>query len=189
MPAKYPFGPKYPFSPDSPAADLHWFQGWGERLQSLIDDPTYFPHDMDWAIFRPDALARKAMMRFGATYPMVIKSVSDALDIAESCFRDFCDDGCAAYTEAAISFAEAERILLERIQTAVEIISRPEPAPAQPEDIGPLSEPDTPTRWAKRFGVSVDTIKRRFKDGTIRNKKLSDRSYQVDLRDIPRDAQ
>ncbi len=51
------------------------------------------------------------------------------------------------------------------------------------------SEPDSPKRWAIVFGVSSDTIKRRFKDGTIRAKKLSDRSYQVDRRDIPAQRQ
>ena len=47
------------------------------------------------------------------------------------------------------------------------------------------SQPDTPQRWARMFGVSVDTIKRRFKDGSIPSQKLSDRSYQVDVAYIP----
>lgn len=51
---------------------------------------------------------------------------------------------------------------------------------------GPWSQPDTPKRWAKVFGVNVQTIKRRFQDGKIRNKKLSDRSYQVHVDDVPR---
>ena len=51
---------------------------------------------------------------------------------------------------------------------------------------GPWSRPDTPTRWGKVFGVSGDTMKRRFKDGSIRNKKLSDRNYQVHLDDLPK---
>ena len=50
---------------------------------------------------------------------------------------------------------------------------------------GLWSQQDTPTRWAKVFGVSVDTIKRRFKDQTIRNTKLSARSYRVNLHDLP----
>ncbi len=44
---------------------------------------------------------------------------------------------------------------------------------------------DTPSRWAKKFGISVDTFKRRVKVGKIRAIKLSDRSYKVDLHDLP----
>jgi len=51
---------------------------------------------------------------------------------------------------------------------------------------GPWSSPDTPKRWAKRFRVSVDTMKRLLKAGTIRNKRLSDRSYQVHVDDVPK---
>jgi hypothetical protein len=47
------------------------------------------------------------------------------------------------------------------------------------------SKPDTPQGWAKRFDVSDKTFKRYCSDGKIRHKKLSDRSYQVDTRDIP----
>jgi hypothetical protein len=51
---------------------------------------------------------------------------------------------------------------------------------------GPWSKPDTPSRWAKRFGVSVDTMKRQFKTNKIRNKRLSDRSYQIHEDDVPK---
>lgn len=42
-----------------------------------------------------------------------------------------------------------------------------------------FSKADTPQRWAKRFGISARTFKRRVKDGTIPAEKLSDRSYRV----------
>ena len=45
---------------------------------------------------------------------------------------------------------------------------------------------DTPNRWAKKFGVSSRTFKRRVKEGRIRANKLSDRLYQVDTRDVPK---
>ncbi len=54
-----------------------------------------------------------------------------------------------------------------------------------PEELQ-LSEPDSPKRWAKIFGgITPRTFVRRCKEGRIRHKKLSDRSYQVDIRDIP----
>jgi len=49
------------------------------------------------------------------------------------------------------------------------------------------SKSDTPKRWAKRFGVSVSTIKRHFRDGSIPNRPLSDRSYQVRLDSVPQE--
>lgn len=48
------------------------------------------------------------------------------------------------------------------------------------------SEPDTPKRWAKVFDVSAQTFKRWVTEEKIRAKKLSDRRYQVDVRDLPR---
>jgi hypothetical protein len=44
---------------------------------------------------------------------------------------------------------------------------------------------DTPARWAKLFGFSVRTLNRRFKDGSIRPKKLSTKSYQIAIDDLP----
>jgi hypothetical protein len=54
----------------------------------------------------------------------------------------------------------------------------------QPAD-GPWSPPDSPAGWSKRFKVSWDTLKRRFKDGSIRYKKLSSKSYRIHLDDLP----
>lgn len=62
------------------------------------------------------------------------------------------------------------------------------PAAASPRDPPagvPLTTADSPTRWAKLFAVSVSTFKRRCGDGRIRCKKLSDRSYQVAIEDLP----
>ena len=50
---------------------------------------------------------------------------------------------------------------------------------------GPWSRPNTPSEWARMFGCSRATFQRRVKDGTIRAKKLSCRSYQVHLNDVP----
>lgn len=50
---------------------------------------------------------------------------------------------------------------------------------------GPWSTPDSPSRWAKRFKCSVDTFQRWADEGTIRVRKLSDRSYQLHVDDVP----
>lgn len=47
------------------------------------------------------------------------------------------------------------------------------------------SAADTPKRWAKQYGFSERTLKRRFKDGKIRCKMLSDRRYQIHIDDLP----
>jgi hypothetical protein len=41
------------------------------------------------------------------------------------------------------------------------------------------------SQWAKLFGFSVTTLKRRFKDGTIKHKKMSSKSYQIAVADLP----
>jgi hypothetical protein len=58
---------------------------------------------------------------------------------------------------------------------------------ARPDRIGdgPWSEPNPPSQWAKRFGVSAATFKRRVKDGSIRHKKLTSKSYQIHIDDLP----
>lgn len=52
---------------------------------------------------------------------------------------------------------------------------------------GPWSEADSPKRWAKRFGLSWDTLKKRFREQKIRHQKLSDRSYRIHRDDLPPD--
>jgi hypothetical protein len=49
------------------------------------------------------------------------------------------------------------------------------------------SKPDGPTQWAKVFGLSYNTMVKRLREGVIRNKKLSDRSYQIAIDDLPAD--
>ena len=54
-------------------------------------------------------------------------------------------------------------------------------SPVEPE----WTTSDSPQRWAKLFGFSVDTLKRRFKDGKIKHKKLTSKSYQIAVDDLP----
>jgi hypothetical protein len=44
---------------------------------------------------------------------------------------------------------------------------------------------DSPARWAKKFGVSRATFVRHCKEGKIRNKRLSTKSYQIAVDDLP----
>lgn len=50
------------------------------------------------------------------------------------------------------------------------------------------SRPNSPSQWAKVFGFSVDTLKRRAEDGTIRAKKLSPKSWCIHVDDLPADS-
>jgi hypothetical protein len=54
------------------------------------------------------------------------------------------------------------------------------------DDDGSWSKPDGPAQWAKAFGISWDTLKRRIKDGKIRCKKLSTKSYSIHVDDLPK---
>jgi hypothetical protein len=47
------------------------------------------------------------------------------------------------------------------------------------------SEADSPSRWAKRFGFSLDSLKRMAEAGTIRVKRLSTKSWQIAVDDLP----
>jgi hypothetical protein len=66
-------------------------------------------------------------------------------------------------------------------------------APANPIPVAPTAAgesmewttADGPAQWAKMFGVSPTTFKRRLKDGSIRHKKLSTKSYQLAIDDLP----
>lgn len=48
------------------------------------------------------------------------------------------------------------------------------------------SKPDGPKQWARVFGFSVDTLMRRFRDGMIRHKKFSSKSYSIHVDDLPK---
>jgi hypothetical protein len=50
---------------------------------------------------------------------------------------------------------------------------------------GPWSTPDSPSQWAKVFNVSRDTLMRRFRDGKIRHRRLTSKSYQIHVDDLP----
>jgi hypothetical protein len=70
-----------------------------------------------------------------------------------------------------------------RQQEALRVTQEQATPPAA--DDGPWSKPDTPSRWARVFKVSSRTFIRWVKAERIHAKKLSDRSYQVRLTDLP----
>ena len=47
------------------------------------------------------------------------------------------------------------------------------------------SKPDFPSQWARVFACSVDTLKRRVREGKMRVKKLSTKSWQIHVDDLP----
>jgi hypothetical protein len=47
------------------------------------------------------------------------------------------------------------------------------------------SLPQSPKEWAREFGVHVKTFIRWVRKGTIRAKRLSPKSYQIALGDVP----
>ncbi len=54
-----------------------------------------------------------------------------------------------------------------------------------PAELSEYSEEDTPSNWARRFCISVDTFKRRVKAGKIRAVKITSKSYRVHKDDLP----
>ncbi|HEY4759559.1 MAG TPA: hypothetical protein VIH42_03165 [Thermoguttaceae bacterium] len=62
----------------------------------------------------------------------------------------------------------------------------PTPDQATNDNRDRWSKPNGPSQWAKFYGISVDTMIRRFQDGKIRNKKLSTKSYRVHVDDLPK---
>jgi hypothetical protein len=109
-------------------SDLHWLWGWGERLRSRLSDglPT---SEHDWTVFRPDSLARDAMMRFSIKYPHVIKQIDDYLDFADARFEAFLSDD---NDSTRARFAAAMESLCERIGVGVETIAQSEGVPGRP---------------------------------------------------------
>lgn len=51
---------------------------------------------------------------------------------------------------------------------------------------GMWSKAESPTEWGSLFGITSRAFVNRCKEGTIRHKKLSSKSYQVHVDDIPK---
>lgn len=54
------------------------------------------------------------------------------------------------------------------------------------QDDGQWTKIYSPAELSKLFGVSWDTLKRRFRDNSIRFRKLSTKSYQIHVADMPK---
>ena len=50
-----------------------------------------------------------------------------------------------------------------------------------------LSKTNTATYWGKKWGVSAKEFKAMCERGEIRHKKIGERRWQVDIRDVPTD--
>ena len=95
-------------------------------------------------------------------------------------------------TFLSIDLAPMLETLRERILQELDSKSNPPRPRANTEpsvrtDSGPngWSKADSPKRWATCFGFSLRTLQRRIKDGVVRCKKLSSKSYQIAVDDIP----
>lgn len=99
-------------------SDLHWFWGWGARIEDLLENERDVSA-YDWMIFRPDRLARDAMMRFSIRYPHIIKQVDDFLDWTEKHFQAFQSNDTE---ESRANFAEAMDSLRWRIKVGADAI-------------------------------------------------------------------
>lgn len=100
-------------------SDLHWLWGWGYRLRSMLND-DHEPSEYDWMIFRPDELARDAMMRFSIEYSHIVKQIDDYLEFTEKQFQAFLDKNDVATRS---DFVDAMDALCSRIETASPLIS------------------------------------------------------------------
>jgi hypothetical protein len=108
----------------------------------------------------------------------------DRLSHLQRIGRD-CAETCRAAAEFVRSEAKAMAIAHSaETTTQAGVISD---LPAHEGGDTQWSSENSPKHWAKVFGVSVDTIKRRFRDQRIRNRQNSTKGYQVDLSSIPAD--
>ena len=86
------------------AVDLHWFRGWGERLSAWIRRPNFEPGRTDCRVFRPDKLARDALVLFGLKFPELVGQVREFLDHTERSYENLCQllppDGCLSCNSA-----------------------------------------------------------------------------------------
>ncbi|MCH9652594.1 MAG: hypothetical protein K0U86_08665 [Planctomycetes bacterium] len=53
------------------------------------------------------------------------------------------------------------------------------------DSLADYSAPKSPSEWKKLYQCSWDTLKKRFDEGSIRNKKLSLKSYRIHKDDLP----
>ncbi len=106
-------------------SDLHWLWGWGQRIDCLLSEDKAMSAYAPW-VFRPDSLARDAMMRFSVKYSHVIKQIDDYLDFVEKMYTDFSDDAYNGDAESATNLATAMYDLLGRIKTGADIIAQAE---------------------------------------------------------------
>ena len=84
----------------------------------------------------------------------------------------------------ALDMLPAPPYILRQLDELIESLGGSKMAAAQSD--GPWSKSDGPEQWSKKFGFSVDTLMRRFKDGKIRYKKLSSKCYCIHVDDLPK---
>jgi len=138
-------------------------QGWSHIDLSYIAAPL---HELD-----RDGTTARLWREMCRSWPIV-----------RACYQELCPFEGEATAESDVKLG---------VNRATERGNGP-PMPTAPMAV-PTSEDwtpaDGPSQWAKTFGFSVSTLKRRFKDGRIRHKKLSPKSYQIAIADLPANHQ
>ncbi len=107
---------------------------------------------------------------------------SDLADTIRNLFRAL----SAARISPKPELGQAIRAKVKQIRRLL-----PEEPPAAGQEEPPAAEvqwskPQSPQDWANLFNCSEKTFKRRVQSGKIQVKKLSSKSYMVDLRHVPK---
>jgi hypothetical protein len=95
--------------------------------------------------------------------------------------RDFFRRGGLLRSASAASPIERAE---EATTAANALLAAKEAPPATSDDLE-WTRAQSPSDWRKVFRLSWDTLKRRMKDGKIRYKKLTTKSYQLAIADLP----
>jgi hypothetical protein len=96
--------------------------------------------------------------------------------------------GTNAEVKSSEPLSEQDPSRAEQLPPAIIVETQSNPIPVAPTEAAESMEwttPNGPTQWAKLFGISPTTFKRWLKDGSIRHKKLSTKSYQIAIADLP----
>lgn len=137
-------------------SDLHWFWGWGDRIQAYFIDDQNEPGRQSWMIFRPDRLAVDAMMRFSVDYPALIQIVERYLADANDYFEKFVAN--PDKTRAG-NFVEAVCNLRERIRLAVETIAAKQVVKADDKQTKPVVNWNRETGELRVGKITAKTIR------------------------------
>ncbi len=193
-------------SPDNEALDMA--VGYWLNLPALALQVYWFPPKSgqelprDWVWDQERAAAHQALVNAHKRATHFLMEAAERLGIdsgaifeaAETCRQLCCDSkyiGVAIGNKTWPECLEGQRDSLpvgawEAAQKGCATLARLSAKLGHKLDNGPWSKHNGPAQWAKWFGISHDTLMRRFKAGAIRHKKLSSKSYCIHVDDLPK---